>query len=128
MTRSIDLEINRSIRRVLVRHWIDLGRLSVRTFNARVNIRGALHRITGVEDELSPAVVDALFGEIERMKAIAQLRVDLENWTNDRGMWQPRKAGRKVGGTGDSQTRLSDASRHDVDRQLGGKQQDGDQT
>jgi hypothetical protein len=36
MMEMIDLDINRGVRRVLVKHWIDLGRISVRTTRGRV--------------------------------------------------------------------------------------------
>ncbi len=47
-----DLEINRDIRKVMVRHWIDLGKISFRSSNGRIWVRGSLQRIAGVREEL----------------------------------------------------------------------------
>ncbi|MDD4869079.1 MAG: hypothetical protein PHR77_00865 [Kiritimatiellae bacterium] len=84
-----DLDINRGIRTVLVKHWIDLGRLSVRSSDGKVWIRGALLRIAGVNEELSAPIVDAMFAEIKRIKNVRQVYPALENWNNDSGSWVP---------------------------------------
>lgn len=83
----VDLEINRGVRRVLVRHWIDLGRISVRTISGKVHIRGTLERITGVKEPLSGAILEAMFADIRRLRGIARLNVELENWHNKSGLW-----------------------------------------
>ena len=82
-----DLDVNRSVRTILVKHWIDLGRLSVRSSDGKLWIRGSLARIAGTSDELTPAIVDAMFEDIKRIRSIKQFYFMLENWTNDMGAW-----------------------------------------
>lgn len=84
---QIDLDINRAVRTVLVKHWIDLGRLSVRSTDGKLYIRGALSRIAGINEELTSAIVDAMFSEIKRIRNLRQVYPLLENWTNDSGSW-----------------------------------------
>ncbi|MBN2302172.1 MAG: hypothetical protein JXN60_06610 [Lentisphaerae bacterium] len=84
-----DLETNKKVRRVLVRHWIDLGRLSVRATGATLFVRGELARIAGMQEPLSVVTVEAMFTEIQRMAKIQRLSVDLSNWTNANGRWMP---------------------------------------
>ena len=84
-----DLEINRAVRRILVRHWLDLGRLSVRSSLGRLTIRGAVDRIEGVREELTGALVDAIFNEIRRIPAVRNLHAEISNWVNQGGRWQP---------------------------------------
>ena len=83
-----DLEINRDIRKVLVRHWIDLGQLSVRSTSGRVSIRGSLRRIEGFNEELTGPIVDRMFADVRRLPAISRVAIELDNWTNAGGLWK----------------------------------------
>lgn len=84
-----DLETNRCVRRVLVKHWIDLGRLSIRSAASRVYIRGYLDRIYGNNEEITPTLVDTIFTEIKRVKGVKNVNPELENWSNQTGGWKP---------------------------------------
>jgi hypothetical protein len=88
MSRQDDLDINRSIRKVLIRHWIDLGRLSVRTSRGKAFIHGSLHRIYGMNEQLTTPIVESIFSEIRRIKDLLQSIVEFDNWTNAGGKWQ----------------------------------------
>ena len=88
-----DLEINRRTRSVFVRHWIDLGHLSLRSINGRVTVRGNLTRVFGEKEELTPAIVDAIFREIRRIPGVRGTTIALENWSNDTGSWISKEKG-----------------------------------
>ena len=85
--RQDDLEINRSIRSIFVRHWIDLGRVSIHTTNGNSFIHGSLSRIEGFKDELTSAIVNAIFTDAKRIRNIRHVRVELDNWTDVAGGW-----------------------------------------
>lgn len=87
-----DLEINRDIRRVLVRHWIDLGQLSVRSTGGRVNVRGRLQRIEGRSEELTSSIVERIATEIRRIPGVGGVSIELANWTSGGGTWKPAGA------------------------------------
>ena len=87
MTAVSDLDVNRQIRRVLVKHWLDLGRLSIRTSSGHVTIRGFLRRIPGSQGELTANIVESIFAEINRIKDVGRCTVDLTNWINASGSW-----------------------------------------
>lgn len=89
MTRQSDLDINRNVRKLLVRHWIDLGRLSIRCFDGILSIHGTLQRIPGMHEELTSPIVEAMFAQIKRTPNVRRIAVNIENWTNDSGKWQP---------------------------------------
>lgn len=80
---NADLLINRAVRSVLVRHWIDLGRLSVRTTSGKVYIHGALMRLPGVADELTSTIVHAMFDEVDRIRGVRRTMITLDNWHRD---------------------------------------------
>ncbi|MCK5850974.1 MAG: hypothetical protein KAH23_08665 [Kiritimatiellae bacterium] len=82
-----DLKINREARKVLVKHWLDLGRLSIRTSLGKLIIRGFLERIRGVKEDLTPALVTEIFNRIKRINGVVRMTIDLDNWKNDEGLW-----------------------------------------
>lgn len=84
-----DLDINRAVRRILVKHWVDLGRLSIRSSKGRVLIRGLLRRIPGADQPLTTPIVEAMFYEASRIRGVSQITAYLENWTRDQGRWRP---------------------------------------
>lgn len=91
-----DLEVNGTVRRVLVRHQIDLGWLSFHTCRGTVHIQGDLLLLPGSAEPLTPAAVGALFDEISRSPGVNSLAVDLRNWIQAGliGGWQPAKGAR----------------------------------
>ena len=89
-----DLEINRDIRKVLIRHWIDLGKVSFRSANGRVWVRGAMQRIAGVREELTSALMDIMFNDLKRIRGVSSVNAELDNWTNALGKWHPLDKGK----------------------------------
>ena len=77
MATQSDLDINRGVRRILVKHWIDLGRISVRSSQGRLLIRGSLLRIPGTTQELTTPIVDAIFYDIQRLRGVKHLTAHL---------------------------------------------------
>ena len=103
-----DLRINRDVRKILVKHWLDLGRLSIRSSLGRLMIRGSLERIRGVKEELTPPIVNEMFRKIKQIKNVVRMSVELDNWANDDGRWVPVDKGRKAGMPGASHTTGTD--------------------
>jgi len=89
MNNQSDLDTTRHVRRILVKHWIDLGRLSVRCDRGRILVRGLLQRIPGTQQELTTPLVDAIFYELGRIKGVSRVTPYLDNWSNEGGRWRP---------------------------------------
>ena len=87
-----DLDISRCIRRALVRHWVDLGRLSMVVCRGMVLIRGSLRGLPGCEQQLNAQTVGALTDEIQRIRGVIRLAAELENWERSGvdGAWRPK--------------------------------------
>lgn len=86
-----DLTVNQTVRRVFVRHQIDLGWLSLHTCRGTVYVQGELWPLPGVKSELTPALVGTLFGEIGASAGVRQMVVELRNWNHNSfsSGWQP---------------------------------------
>ena len=87
MLQRTDLDINRHVRRILVKHWIDLGRISIRTTRGSVLVYGLLQRIAGSREPLTTPLVESIFMDIKRIKGVRMVRAHLENWSNEGGRW-----------------------------------------
>lgn len=83
-----ELEATRDVRRVMVRHWIDLGRLSIRCQGGRLMLYGLLQRVPGVTEPLTPPIVESIFQQVKRINGVRSVSAHLENWTNQGGMWR----------------------------------------
>lgn len=87
MSRT-DIEINRQVRQILVRHWIDLGRLSIKTVDARVVMRGSLQTIGGVTPPFTGESVAVVLSEIRSVPGVIDVSPELDNWAPQDGAWK----------------------------------------
>lgn len=96
-----DLDINRHIRQVFVRFWIDLGRLSIRTTNGVVMLRGLLQKVPGASGDLNTSTVGVLFSDIKRIQGVKRVTSEFTNWIQTGDGWQPGagSVGDKIGET-----------------------------
>ena len=74
------MEIFRQVRVVLVRHMIDIGRLSIQISMSRVNLHGSLCRLPGVTTELTPAIIRTMFSELNLIKGVKRVDAEFDNW------------------------------------------------
>jgi hypothetical protein len=77
--RKVDLDINCRVRRVLVRHWIDLGKVTVRTARGVVSLSGSLLRLPHTAPEADATSPDNIFAEIKRIPDVRRLSLSLDN-------------------------------------------------
>ena len=89
MPVSTDLDLSRAVRRLLVKHWIDLGRISVRCTSGRVHLYGRMQRVAGKVPDLQTKTLDNMFLEMRRISGVKAINARLENWINDSGHWRP---------------------------------------
>ena len=95
--RADDLKAMRQVRSVLVKHWIDLGRLSLRCTSGVLQIRGSLMRLAGMKDPLTSAIVQTIFTDIKRVREIKRIQPDLSNWNDHGGGWTETGSGSESG-------------------------------
>lgn len=85
---QIDLEINRRVRKVLVRHWIDLGRIGIHSANGSLTLRGTITCLAGVSQELDASGLENIFREINRIENVKRVSTQFENWVEMDGTWK----------------------------------------
>lgn len=81
--KKVDLDINCRVRRVLVRHWIDLGKMSARTVRCVVTLSGALMRLPHISPEVDLATPGSILDEIRKIPDVRRLQINLDNWNGE---------------------------------------------
>ena len=87
MNKLSDIEINCAVRRALVRHWIDLGKISLRTTQGVVWLSGALTKLPKVTSELTPATIAEMINDIRRTCSVRRVQCSFSNWVEQAGGW-----------------------------------------
>lgn len=85
-----NLDINRDVRRIFVAHWIDLGRLSIRSAKDSVYLSGSLRKLPGVDSDVTAAQVEAMYKKIKCVGSVKHVRVEFDNWFHNHstGAWE----------------------------------------
>lgn len=89
MNRLSDLHMNCAVRHVLVRHWIDLGKISIRTVSGVSYLSGALCRLPQVTPALSGRKVGEILAEIRHVPLVRRVEPNFTNWCESVGGWEP---------------------------------------
>ena len=90
-TAAPQKDVYRHARALLVKHWIDIGRITIVFSDGTLQINGTFVRLPGVTSQLTPAVVDNMIRDLQRIQGIDRVEASFDNWTQDgdRGDWQP---------------------------------------
>jgi hypothetical protein len=93
------MEVFRQVRVVLVRHLIDIGRLSIQLSMSLLRLHGSLCRLPGVTTPLTADVVKSIFSELGRIQGLRRVDGEFDNWRQVDSLgtvWEP-VAGKKTG-------------------------------
>src|SRR5438093_980050 len=93
MSRQDDLDVNVAIRRILVRHWVDLGKITIRTTNSVPTLGGVLTRISDDYKHMITPNLDEIVAEIRRIRGVRHVNVQLTDWSLQAGGWTRAKVG-----------------------------------
>ncbi len=76
---------------VLVRHFVDIGRLSIQVSAHQIRLVGSLDRLPGVENEMTADTITTIFSELRRLPGVTRVQAEFDNWTEAGGLgaWQP---------------------------------------
>ena len=98
-------QITNEVRRILVRNWIDLERITFGFFSGSIRISGELVKLrrTGYTDP-GISILEILEAEIGRVEDVKHVQFELTNWKrDDSGVWRAnsrRVAEEPTGGSG----------------------------
>jgi hypothetical protein len=95
----VDININREVRRIFVRHWIDLGRISTITVNGQVTIRGTVQVLPGVATPVTAKTLENIVADIRRIPNLRTVRHHFTNWVFTNGVWNSVRTDESSPGT-----------------------------
>ena len=73
-------EIYRQVRTVLVRHLIDVGRLTIQISMNHLHLQGTLRRLSGVTAVLTSQNIHAIFSELRLIRGVRRVNGEFDNW------------------------------------------------
>jgi hypothetical protein len=77
------------VRRVLVRHWIDLGKVSIRTTSGVSHLSGTLCKLPNITPALAGDRVSEMIDEIRRISSVRRVQAVFTNWLECGNAWKP---------------------------------------
>jgi hypothetical protein len=85
---SQQLQINSGVRSVLARHMVDPRGVEVGVSRSVVRLRGQIYHLgLGPYHPMSPETLQAMEGEILRIKGVTRVFFELDNWSRSSGKW-----------------------------------------
>lgn len=84
-------DLYRHVRMVLVRHFVDIGQLSIQVSATQIRLVGSLNRLPGVENEMTADTILTIFSELRRLPGVTRVQAEFDNWTESAGLgaWRP---------------------------------------
>ncbi len=84
-------DLTSAVRRVLVKNWLDMGKIRIQVAGSTVIIRGRIVK-SRADEPVSGMVIEDLDTQVRATKGVKNLRWALEDWAHDRGKWKRRQA------------------------------------
>ncbi len=90
---ATDFRINSAVRRILVRHWLDLRQVEYQTVNCVVTIRGKFKKLkeaiqdTKKGDDLEAAAMMVIEQELSRIPNVKRINMNIMGWAKLGGKW-----------------------------------------
>lgn len=85
LTPALRCDLVREVRVILVRHFIDIGKVHYTVTNRGLYIAGYLDRLPGAMSPLTPEIVESLFRELDGIPRLGVVFADFENWKQTGG-------------------------------------------
>jgi len=90
---AADFRINAAVRKVFIRHWLELKLIDYHTINSVVHIKGKFktkkqsREAKGKTYDVNPSVVSAIEREIFRVRGVKRVDIKLDGWVKSGGKW-----------------------------------------
>ncbi len=90
---AADFRINAAVRKIFIRHWLDLKLIDYKTINFVVHIKGKFRtkkqsgKSKGKAYDMNPSVVSAIEREIIRVRGVKRVQMKLDGWVKSGGKW-----------------------------------------
>lgn len=83
-------DVTQSVRRVLVKSWLDMSKIRLQVAGATVIVRGRLVKARD-DDPVNGLFIEMLEQQLRNAKGVKHLRWVLDDWVHERGQWQQKE-------------------------------------
>lgn len=83
-------DVMQAVRRVLIKNWLDMGKIRLQVAGSTVILRGVIRKSRG-EEPVNGLFLEQVEQQIRATKGVKQLRMHLEDWVFDRGEWRRKE-------------------------------------
>jgi hypothetical protein len=88
MADASDTEITAAVRKVLVKHWVDVSRIRIRVTRGVLILTGTIDKIYGAEGgPVDRSFLSSLDQGLQAVKGLRRIRYQFGNWAKDGGEW-----------------------------------------
>jgi len=85
-----NVDLTKAVRTVLIKNWLDVGKIRLQIAGGNVIIRGRLAKSRN-DEPVTGLFIEHLEQTIRATKGVKNLRWILEGWEYDRGHWNERE-------------------------------------
>jgi hypothetical protein len=86
----MSVDITKAVRQILIKSWLDLGKIRIQVAGKTVIIRGRLVKNRD-DDPVNGLFIEQIEQKIRGIKGLKQLRWTLDSWEFDRGEWRKKE-------------------------------------
>ncbi|MEN8150227.1 MAG: BON domain-containing protein [Planctomycetota bacterium] len=84
-----NVDLTKAVRTILIKNWLDVGKVRLQVAGGNVIIRGRLARSRD-DQPVNGLFIEQLEQAIRGTKGVKNVRWILEGWEFDRGQWQTK--------------------------------------
>lgn len=86
----MSVETTKSIRTILIKSWLDMGKLKIQVAGKTVIIRGRIVKARADDDPVSGLFIEQLEQKLMNLKEVKFIRWALDDWKHERGQWRTK--------------------------------------
>ncbi len=82
-----DVDLHAAVRRVLVKNWLDMGKVKIQIAGGTIILRGTVTKGREGDTPVDGLFIEELETQIRGVKGVKFVRWMIEGWKYDRGKW-----------------------------------------
>jgi hypothetical protein len=88
----MSVETTKAVRTILVKSWLDMGKIKIQVAGKTVIIRGRLTKSRADDDPVNGMFIEQLEQKISNLKEVKFIRWSLDDWKHERGQWRTKES------------------------------------
>jgi hypothetical protein len=86
----MSVDTTKSVRTILVKSWLDMGKVKIQVAGKTVIIRGRLVKGRSDDDPVNGLFIEQLEQKLMNIREVKFIRWALDDWKHERGQWRPK--------------------------------------